>query len=160
MIKFKQTAIALGYGEKQIIISHNGEITEIENGNNNGPVRKISEVGQKIIEKTANSSISGTVLEERMSLGKTGLVSISVIVDKQTKEPISKVDIQMRGVVFVKGQDRMINKIEKTVLDLLEESKQAFNASKLTKILNKEVTKVIRGEIKIAPLMVVNILEK
>ncbi len=160
MIQFKDIAMQLDINEKDVIIAKNGEVFEIDNGSNNGPVEKIKEVGDQIVQINSDSELNSATLKEREELGKNGLVSISALLDKDSKELLSRIDIQMRGVVFVKNQDRLLKSIESIIKETIEQEKEDFKIGKVQAIVKKETTKAIRKEIKIAPAVIVNLVVK
>ncbi len=159
LLSAANVAMANGINKKNVILAKNGDINVINNGNNEGLERKVKEIGEMIIEATNDEGIDTSVLAERQELGKNGLAVISFVVDKQNKKITSWIDIQMKGVVILRSQDKMIEKIETHIKKTVEENKTDWKINRVASQLNKEISKIMRNEIKKVPTLVFQIKE-
>lgn len=159
LAKAAETGKESGLSKENIILANSGEIFEILDGNLKGMTRKIKEIGNEIIESVNDSDIDLSVLEDRVSLGKDGLLTLSILINKDTKEILSNIDIQMKGVVFVKSQEQLLEKINNILKNTIEKNKKDWKLNRVESILNKEISKLLRSEIKKVPLIMVYIKE-
>lgn len=159
LIEAKYLAIESGFDGKNVMIGDNGQIFEFNNKNYIGTTRKIKNVGQQIIESINDSEIHSEIIEDRKLLGKDGIVIISFVVDKQTKKIISNIDIQMRGVIFIKNQEHLIDRINDIINRNILDNAEKWNPNKINSSLNKEVLKLLRSEIKKTPIIILKIKE-
>ncbi|QHX36455.1 ribonuclease J [Spiroplasma sp. BIUS-1] len=130
---------------------------------NNGQILKISEEGKLIIAsdsiKTADVYVDGigvgdigaVVLNERKQLATDGAVIIGANVNNKTKDLISLIDIQMRGVIYITEENPIFKLMQKQIIDILEkyknEAKTNPNAYDLNAI-KKEIVSRIRTTLK------------
>lgn len=155
----KTMAIESGFPNENVIIIDNGDVIEIENKKLIGKVRKIKNVGSKVIETINDSEIHSTIIEERKQLGKDGIATISFILDKKTKEIISNVDVQMRGVIFIKNQENLMKNIDEIIKKNVLEINENWNLNKLISNINKEVIKLLKATIKKVPIIIIKVKE-
>ncbi|RKX66958.1 MAG: hypothetical protein DRP42_01735 [Tenericutes bacterium] len=149
-----------GIHEKQTIIGDNGDMFTFENGNYQGLTRKIREVGDQYIELSSDDKIDTQVIEERVNLAKDGIVTIGLIINPQTKRAISNVDIQLKGVVFIRGQEKLLKTLSDQILDILRQEREGtFQIPKVIARIKKEITKELRATIKKAPDLIIKIEE-
>ncbi|AUB31333.1 ribonuclease J [Spiroplasma floricola] len=130
---------------------------------NNGQILKISKEGKLVIAsdsiKTADVYVDGigvgdigaVVLNERKQLATDGAVIIGANVNNKTKELISLIDIQMRGVIYITEENAIFKLMQKQIIDILEKYKNEAtsnpNAYDLN-VIKKEIVSRIRTTLK------------
>ena len=107
-----EIAEELGIPKENIILKLNGDVFEIENGENTNSLEHI-DVDEILIDGNSQGDIGNLVLKDREMLGENGIVIISCTLDKETKEIVGGPEILTRGFIYVKESQ-----------DLLEETKQ------------------------------------
>ena len=107
-----EIAEELGIPKENIILKLNGDVFEMDNGENINSLEHI-ETDDVLIDGNSQGDIGDLVLKDREMLGENGIVIISCTLDKNTKEIVGGPEILTRGFVYVKESQ-----------DLLEETKQ------------------------------------
>ncbi|WP_339029586.1 ribonuclease J [Spiroplasma endosymbiont of Cantharis nigra] len=130
---------------------------------NNGQILKISDGGKLVIGsdsiKTADVNVDGigvgdigaVVLNERKQLATDGAVIIGANVNSKTKELISLIDIQMRGVIYITDENPIFKLMQKQIIDILEKYKNEAKTKPASFDLNaikKEIVSRIRSTLK------------
>lgn len=156
-------AIIAGMNKKNIIIGENGEIFTINKGVYEGVSQKIKEkeIEPMVVESIGDPSINNDLIEERKTLGKDGVVTISFIYQTETALLASDIDIQMKGLVISKGNDDVLNKLKEMVYeaaDTYHETNQKITKS--IPQLRKAMSRVFRENFKKVPTLIFNILEE
>ncbi len=155
--KAKEFAVSLGIDKKNILIGDNGEEFTILNGQLLNETRKISSVGAEIIEIISENTIDSEIIEQRQSIGKDGVLTAFVAIDKNTRKIISNIDIQMRGVIYIKNQEKLITDLELEIKNTLEENEKEKNLNKIVSNINKSFIKILKSSIKKTPKIVIKI---
>ncbi len=158
--KAKEIAIENGVEKNNVIIADNGEIFSITKGASEGITFRIKEIESKASEAHGQASISNDLIEERKTIGKDGVVTISFIFNNEKLAIASDIDVQMKGVVISKGQEQTIEKIKELILatsDVQSETKQSV--MKAFPSLKKEINKLFRQSINKVPTLLFNVVE-
>lgn len=157
-IEAKKILKSVGYKDNQIIIAENGEIFEINDGNNLGIIRKIKEIGVQVVEGINDELIDNEIITQRKALGKDGLLTIGCIVSKDEKfKIISNIDIQMRGLIYIKNQEKLMQNLENEIKLIIEENREDFILNRVQSIIIKRINKMLRLSIKKIPTIIIKI---
>lgn len=148
-----------GMDKENIFILNNGDKILFEDGKFVPNIEKLSLIGEEVIEGLNDSIIESKVVDERQKLGKDGLLTIAVLVylKAKTYQIVSNIDIQMRGVIYIRNQGHLIEKIEKIVVEMIEENEEFVQLNKIISNINRNVTKVLKTEIKKIPEIIIKI---
>lgn len=160
LIAAKEIAVQNGIDSKNVIIADNGEINQINKGINEGIQQRVKEIESKVVESIGDDSISNELIEERKSIGKDGVITISLIYDVSKFVVSSDIDIQMKGVVISKGQEEVLEKIKELIIvtsDELSETKQ--HLKKGVPSLRKAMSKIFRENFKKVPSLIITIVD-
>lgn len=157
LVSAKKVALSVKMREDNIIIADNGEIHSFQNGGYKGIISKVKNITGVVIEEFTEAQIKDDLILERLALGKDGIILISALYDNAKKEIVSNFDIQMKGVIVIKNQTKLLSLIEDTVKTILKNSEANVNSLKLKSVLNKELTKLLRNSIKKVPLIFLNL---
>ncbi len=63
----------------------------------------------------------------------------------------------MRGVIYIKNQEKLFDKLEEIIKQTIEENKEEKNLNKIVSMINKSFTKVLRENIKKTPKIIIKI---
>ena len=158
MIKTVPIAVEAGIPAENIIIADNGDKISFKNGKLLGKTEDVPS-GEAIIDDATDSGINIKVIEQRDVLATHGLVTIAFILDKDTKEFLSDIDVQMKGVVFVKTQDKLLQEIRSDIETIIEENKDNLKMNKVISLIKKTSEKTIRRHTTKSPAVVIDIHE-
>ncbi len=143
-------ASSMGYADDKIILLDNGQIATFVNQKliSTDDVIKLED---QLIDGDENWDVTGVVLKDREWLSTDGVMIIGVTLDNRTKKIISGIDVQTRGLVYLKDADYLIKEvmnimkktIEKAVKDHRYDNLEcrAEAKDKISKYLVKETGK-------------------
>ena len=160
LVAAEKIAIKNNIDPKKIIIGDNGEMFSFNNGVYEGVVQKIKNIEPMVIESIGKGSIDSQLIEERKSLGKDGIVTISFIYNQAKFCILSEIDIQMRGLVIFKGQEKVVEEIKKQIADMSD--KLALEKSEIWKglpTLKKSLGRVFKENFKKIPMIQFSVME-
>lgn len=126
-IKVKEAGIETGMLLNNIIICDNGEFIEIKNGEFIKIIKKIK-TSDLYVDNIGISDIGSIVLNERKQLATDGVVIIGVSVENKTKEILSLIDTQMRGVIYIQENNDIFKKMQKQIIIIIEKHQAKFKA--------------------------------
>ncbi|MCW5958524.1 MAG: ribonuclease J [Pyrinomonadaceae bacterium] len=107
-----------GYGNDNIILIENGDVLELEK--DRARVVENREIGRTFIEDGGYDEIDYEIVRERKKLGFSGMVSLVVTIDKETKKLKTKPQIEIHGVsgfdptngLIAEARDSISNKVD------------------------------------------------
>lgn len=114
-------ALKMGYRPDQIVILDNGQFASFENGVLKSVAEHI-ELEDMMIDGKDNLDVTGVVLKDREILSNEGGMVIGVSVDYKTKKIIGGVDVQTRGLIYLKDAEYIIKEIMKITEDTINEN--------------------------------------
>ena len=114
-------ASKMGYRPDQIVILDNGQFATFENGVLKSVADHI-ELEDMMIDGKDNLDVTGVVLKDREILSNEGGMVIGVSVDYKTKKIIGGVDVQTRGLIYLKDAEYIIKEIMKITEDTINEN--------------------------------------
>ena len=104
-----------------------------------------------LIDGYENWDVTGVVLKDREILSKDGVMIVGVALSYRTKEIISGIDVQTRGLIYLKDADYIVKEVsrimEETVMAAVVESRydnievRMEARDRITRYLMKEIGK-------------------
>ena len=114
-----EIAEELGIPKENIILKLNGDVFEMENGENTNSFEHI-ETGEILIDGNTQGDIGELVLKDREMLGQSGIVIISCTLDKDSKEILGGPEILTRGFIYVKESQDLLEATKKLSREVIE----------------------------------------
>lgn len=114
-------ALKMGYRPDQIVILDNGQFAMFENGILKSVAEHI-ELEDMMIDGKDNLDVTGVVLKDREILSNEGGMVIGVSVDYKTKKIIGGVDVQTRGLIYLKDAEYIVKEVMKITEDTINEN--------------------------------------
>lgn len=105
-------ATMMGFSNNRIILLDNGQIAEFVN-KRVVSTHEILELSDTLIDGDANWDVTGVVLKDREWLSTDGVMVIGVTLDNRTKKVVSGIDVQMRGLIYLREADYIVKEIMK-----------------------------------------------
>ncbi len=162
-IQLQKVFTELDNPASNFIITLNGQKTTFNDGKYIGTSTFAKQFGSEIIENGRNTSISQSIISEREQLGNNGVITIGVIISSEEKKIISNPDIQMRGVIFLKNQNDLLDSVQAKFIETTElhlTNDEVFDKNKISHKNIKEITKLVKAEIKKTPIVIIKIIDK
>ena len=127
MIDNAHLAEELGYTNNNIFVFDNGMVAKFVNGkydyNNFEGIDK-DEIAELMVDGSAIGDVKGVVINDRRKLARDGVITLGISFSMLTRKIVAGPDIQMRGVIFLKNRDEVIEEIatefEKIVAEYIQ----------------------------------------
>ena len=116
-----EIAEELGIPKENIILKLNGDVFEMENGENTNSMERV-EVDEILIDGNSQGDIGDLVLKDREMLGENGIVIISCTLDKNTKDVLGGPEILTRGFIYVKESQDLLEETKSLAKEVIETS--------------------------------------
>ncbi|WP_338991977.1 ribonuclease J [Spiroplasma endosymbiont of Seladonia tumulorum] len=118
-VQAKMAAIEAGINPEHIFIVDNGEGLEFIDGEYTKKSNKVK-TADLYVDGIGVGDIGAVVLNERKQLATDGVVIIGVSIDSKTKELVSLIDTQMRGVIYIQENNDIFHKMQKVIIEIIE----------------------------------------
>lgn len=150
LIRNADIATMMGFTPDRIVVCDNGQVATFER-RALVSMRAEIELEDTLIDGNENWDVTGVVLKDREILSKDGVMIIGVALSYRTKEIVSGIDVQTRGLIYLKDADYIVKEVsrimEETVVaavvedryDNLEVRMEARD--RITRYLMKEIGK-------------------
>lgn len=160
LIANAKVASAMGLKDDRILILDNGQIATFEKGKlvNTTKVLKLED---NLIDGREDLDVTGVVLKDREILSTDGVVIIGVTLDRNKKQIMSGIDIQTRGLVYLKNAEELLSEVEKMVRKIIndEVKNKTYENLECRNLIREKVTKFISKETGKRPMVLPVILE-
>lgn len=154
----RNAAIEAGVLHNNALIQDNGEILSFNNGaltdvsyntnlkNKNNPNLIIT--GDVYVDGIGVGDIGAIVIEERRKLMSEGVVITGLTIDRKTKEIISLIDAQLRGVVYLTNNETMLKNIQTIITNIVEKAQKSntFNTTEIKTRIKIELQDFLKKE--------------
>ena len=113
----------IGLNHTNVFILDNGSVLTFDNNPRPSivpPERSGINVAPILVDGKGISLIGDEIIEDRRKLGVDGVVMLALAVSKETKTICAGPDCQMRGFVFVKEAEPLLNLYRKYLLKKLK----------------------------------------
>lgn len=143
-----------------ILIKDNGQILEFVDGKL-GPSPASLKCNNIYVDGLGVGDIGAVVLNERKQLARDGILISGITLNRRTKEIVSLVDIQMRGVVFIQEDEELTNKMKSLVCSIIEKNKknQEFDSATVKNQIRNELQNLCLKETGKSPMVLAVINE-
>ncbi|MDD3466174.1 MAG: ribonuclease J [Campylobacterales bacterium] len=141
--KHKETAIACGVEERNILLMEDGDQIEL----NARGMRKIKTVksGKVYIDNQRNNQIEEDVVMDRQELAENGIVMIVAFVDKQNRVLLEKPKVSSFGLVSDRDDRNFSEEMENVLVSFLQNANKEAIENK--RMLENEIRQVLKKHI-------------
>ncbi len=118
LMKHKQTAMAVGIPEENIIIAGIGDVIETDGVD----MRITGEVpaGKVLVDGLGVGDVGAIVLRDRKHLAEDGLIIAVATIDRSVGEILSGPDLVSRGFVYVRESEELMNEAKELLTETLQ----------------------------------------
>lgn len=124
LIKNAEIATQMGFTPDRIVLCDNGQVAVFRKRSLISLHCEI-ELNDTLIDGNENWDVTGVVLKDREILSKDGVIIIGVALDFKTKKIISGIDVQTRGLIYLKDAEYITKEVsrimEETVIQAVSE---------------------------------------
>ncbi len=150
LIKNADIATQMGFTPDRIVLCDNGQVAKFSKRSlvSMQLEMKLSDV---LIDGKENWDVTGVVLKDREVLSTDGVMIIGVTLNFKTKEVVSGIDVQTRGLIYLKDAEHIVKEVmrimEETIVKAVSERRyenievRMEARDKISKYLSKETGK-------------------
>lgn len=124
-IKAESAALLSGVKPSNIGIIDNGQ-TLMLSGKQLAISEHVIKEGDVYIDGLGMGDIGNVVLNERKQLASDGAMVVGLSLDYRNKSLISSIDIQMRGVFYIKEENTIFKQLQKQITDIISQGQTLF----------------------------------
>ena len=158
--QYQQRAIAIsaGFKKENIILLENGQVAEFEDGKLISTSEKV-QCGDILKDGSLIGDINSVVLKDRGQLSESGIIFISILVDKTYRTVVGGPEIVSKG--FMKEEEKYFDTLKKMTLDnvYLYLNKRNIDFVKASEDLRSKLSNYIFKETKNRPFIITNIID-
>jgi len=114
-------ATMMGFSDNRILLLDNGQVAEFINQKLIHS-QEIIELEDTLIDGDSSWDVTGVVLKDREWLSTDGVMIIGVTLDNKTKKIVSGIDVQTRGLIYLKDADYLVKGVMKIMEDTLNKA--------------------------------------
>ncbi|ARU92085.1 metallo-beta-lactamase superfamily hydrolase [Spiroplasma clarkii] len=119
----EKAALEAGVEPRNIQLVNNGQVLKFTNDEKLVISSEVVKTADIYVDGIGVGDIGAIVLNERKQLATDGAVIIGANIDDKTKELVSLIDIQMRGVIYIQEDNPIFKLMQKQITDILERAK-------------------------------------
>ncbi len=148
-----------GYTDDNIVLIENGDVLEL--GENSARVVEHNEIGKSFIDEAHLGEIDYDIIRERKKLGFSGLITLTVAVDKETKKLKSEPQITVQGVAGIDPLNGLLQNVRDAVSEIINETKRDKYQDKrfMAETLRVHLKQLIQRETGTKPVILSTIVE-
>ncbi len=148
-----------GYTDDRIILIENGDILEIDE--RSAQVVEHNDIGKAFIDEQHSGEIDYETIRERKKLGYSGLITLTVAVDRETKKLKSAPQITMQGVAGINPLNGFLQTMRDSISEVVAETKRDKYQDKnfMAETLRVHLKQLIQKETGTKPVIVSTIVE-
>ncbi len=148
-----------GYNNDNIILIENGDVLELDG--ERASVVEHKEIGRSFIEETGYDEIDYEIVRERKKLGYSGLISLVITIDKETKKLKSRPQIEIHGVSGFDPTNGLMQTAKDTITEAVEKMKVEDFSSQIAakEFLRVHLKRFIQKETGSKPVIIPTIVE-
>ena len=164
-VKYEMSAAETWVKPEQIFFLDNGEEITIENGEID-PKKKTYKLVEKYISNNGIEEANNSILFERQKLSDSGVVFLTLFIDKESQKFINKINYQTYGIITkIESNDKMINEImdnfKLQILNyvILDEKTGKINHKETKVMFKKIISKMFEKKFDKRPIVLTSIIE-
>lgn len=137
----------------------NGQKTELKNEKFVKETKLIKELGMVKVSALGNNNLVGDVIIDRTKLASDGCIVFGVAYNDKTKKIVSKVDLQLRGVVYIRKSKELIDMLMNEFIRELNSALETNTVGKFKTIIAGKLIKIVKTNTKKSPIIEINIVK-
>ncbi len=148
-----------GYSDENILLIENGDVLELTA--NSAHVTEHNDIGKSFIDEAHVGEIDYDIIRERKKLGFSGLITLIVAVDKETKKLKSEPQITVQGVAGIDPLNGLMQNARNAISKIITDTKRDKYQDKkfMAETLRVHLKQMIQKETGTKPVIVSTIVE-
>lgn len=162
LVHHANLAAETGMKDEQILVCTNGDVLSVGESHFER-VYTMEDEPRTFIDGSMANEISKEILKDRRKLGETGAVFVLFTMDPDTSNIVAGPEIVLKGIAKPEIENILIEKIQKTLTQILRENKRARDqgdySDDLAELIRIEIRRVVHSVIGKKPVVIPFILE-
>lgn len=149
-LKAESAAIEAGVQPENVGLIDNGQILSLSK-KHLAIAEQTLKTGDVYVDGLGIGDIGNVVLNERKQLATDGVIIVGASMDARNKELVSLLDIQMRGVLYIKEDNPIFKILHKTISEILIKGQSLYRDQPTAYDLNeikREIVSKVRSAVK------------
>jgi ribonuclease J len=148
-----------GYTDENIILIENGDVLELDG--NAARIVAHNDIGKSFIDEAHLGEIDYEIIRERKKLGFSGLITMVVAVDRETKKLKSEPQITVQGVAGINPLNGLLQNARQSIAEIITETKRDKYQDKnfMAETLRVHLKRMIQQETGTKPVIVSTVVE-
>ena len=121
LIKNADLATRMGFTPDRIVLCDNGQVATFRKRSLVSMSQEL-ELDDTLIDGNENWDVTGVVLKDREILSKDGVMIIGVSLNFKTKKIVSGIDVQTRGLIYLKDADHIVKEVMRIMQETVEKA--------------------------------------
>ncbi|MGL5087166.1 MAG: ribonuclease J, partial [Clostridium sp.] len=159
LLQHAKIAEELGMSKSNIFIIENGDVLNLtrQSARVTGKVH----TGKILIDGSGLGDVGSIVLRDRKYLSQDGIITIVVVIDRETQSIMSGPDVVTRGFIYVRESEQLVREIRNLASDSIEKcmANEIYQWSQVKRNIRNDVSFFIYGRTKRRPMIVPVIME-
>ena len=137
----------------------NGQKAELKNEKFVKEAKLIKELGTEKVSALGNNNLVGDVIIDRTKLASDGCIVFGVAYNDKTKKIASKVDLQLRGVVYIRKSQELIDMLMNEFIRELNSALETNTVGKFKTMITGKLIKIVKTNTKKSPIIEINVVK-
>ncbi len=159
LLSHSKIAENMGMDKSNIFILEIGDVLEL--ARNKAEITNKVPAGRVLIDGLGVGDIGNIVLRDRKNLAKDGIITVVIVINKESKTVISGPDIITRGFVYVRDSEELMREIRRIVSKSVERclDNDVTGWSEIKSAIRREVNTYVYTKMKRKPMVLPVITE-
>lgn len=159
LLSHSKIAENMGMDKSNIFILEIGDVLELSR--NKAEITNKVPAGRVLIDGLGVGDIGNIVLRDRKNLAKDGIITVVIVINKESKTVISGPDIITRGFVYVRDSEELMREIRRIVSKSVERclDNDVTGWSEIKSAIRREVNTYVYTKMKRKPMVLPVITE-
>lgn len=159
LLSHSKIAENMGMDKSNIFILEIGDVLEL--ARNKAEITNKVPAGRVLIDGLGVGDVGNIVLRDRKNLAKDGIITVVIVINKESKTVISGPDIITRGFVYVRDSEELMREIRRIVSKSVERclDNDVTGWSEIKSAIRREVNTYVYTKMKRKPMVLPVITE-
>lgn len=159
LLSHSKIAENMGMDKSNIFILEIGDVLEL--ARNKAEITNKVPAGRVLIDGLGVGDVGNIVLRDRKNLAKDGIITVVIVINRESRTLISGPDIITRGFVYVRDSEDLIREIRRIVFKSVERclDNDVTGWSEIKDAIRKEVNTYVYTKMKRKPMVLPVITE-
>ncbi len=157
-IQNARLAKEIGIKEDNIIIAQDGDILKLDE--NSCRISNSLNLQTIYIDGFASGNTEDSVIRDRKTLSRNGVILITAVVNSQKREIINDPELMFKGIIYMENFEELINECKKLIIDSVRKcfSSNILKNNNIENYINENVEKFILKKIRIKPVIITKVI--